>query len=410
MSKPWLSRKEWSSPTIYSGAKLGMIVMWVFAVLFSGVSSLVLISGLDQIMADFERGEYLVALVLLFPLASIFLLRQAWVMTRDWLRYGRTPFQMEPYPGAIGGQMGGHVDLKLKFSEDLRFEANLTLCRRVTRNSGKETKVSESVVWQRSVPLHCEPCLMESGSGTRVRLVTDVPEGLAESEEPDSNFHLWRLSLKATDKSLRFNRVWELPMFAGAAQASKPLPNLAQAAYEEQQLDALDELTQITQQGDSIWMRFTPTNTRKMSVFMTIFGAIFLSVGIGMAQVDGPMLWLFVFVFGTLGLLIMLFGIYGLGKELRIGISPASVTVKRFWFGRSLSGRDYSRSQALHMTTEAGGSMTMGTETIQYYKLKLVMKDGKKIPLGFGIDGYGKAEKLAQQLSALTGLEFSSKH
>jgi len=410
MSKPWLSRKQWSSPTIYSGAKLGMIVMWVFALVFSGISGLVLISGRAQMMADFERGEHLVALVLLFPLASIFLLRQAWVMTRDWLRYGRTPFQMDPYPGAIGGQMGGHIDLKLEYSQQLQFEASLTLCRRVTRQSGKETKVDESVVWQRSVPLHCEPCLMESGSGTRIRLVTDVPEGLAESEKPDSNFHIWRLSLKATNRSLRFNRLWELPMFAGSSQAKTQLSNLALAAYEEKQLDTLGELTQITQQGDSIWMRFTPNNTRKMNVFMAIFGAVFLSVGIGMAQVDGPMLWLFVVVFGALGLLIMLIGIYGLGKELRIGISPESVTVKRFWFGRSLSGRDYSRSQALHMTTEAGGSMTMGTETIQYYKLKLVMKDGKKIPLGFGIDGYGKAEKLAQQLSALTGLEFSSKH
>lgn len=410
MSKPWLSRKQWSSPTIYSGAKWGMVIMWVFAVLFTGVSALVLISGRAQMMADFNRGEHLVALVLLFPLASLFLLRQAWVMTRDWLRYGRTPFQMDPYPGAIGGQMGGYVDINLKFSEQLQFDASLTLCRRVTRHSGKETKVDESVVWQRSVPVHCEPCLMDSGSGTRIRVVTDVPEGLAESEKPDSNFHLWRLSLKATDKALRFNRLWELPMFAGNARASKQLPNLAQAAYEEKQLDALDELTQITQQGDSVWMRFTPNNTRKMNIFMAVFGAIFLSIGIGMMQMDDAMQWLFVLVFGGLGLLITLIGIYGLGKELRIGISPTTVTVKRFWFGRPLSARDFSRSQALHMTTQASGSMTMGTETIQYYKLKLVMNDGKKIPLGFGIDGYGKAEKLAQQLSVLTGLDFSSKH
>ncbi len=409
MSKPWLTRKQWSSPTIYSNAKLGIMVIWGFAVVFSGISSLVLISGRAQMLADFNRGEHLVAVVLLFPVVSVFLLYQAWRMTRDWLRYGRTPFHMDPYPGRIGGQMGGHIDLNLPFSSAQTFEATLVLCRRVTRSSGKETKVDESIIWQRSVPLHHETCMTEKGAGTRVRLVTNVPEGLAESQEPSSNFHLWRLTIKALDKSLRFNRSWELPMFSGADQAETQLPSVALAAYEEKQLESLDELTQITQQGDSIWMRFTPNNTRKLNLMMTIFGALFFSVGIGMTQAEGAMTWLFVVVFGAIGFLILSLGVYGLGKELRVGVSPEQVVTKRFWFGLALPEKVSPRHQAKHMKIESGGSMSSGTETVKYYQLKLIMHDGTKLPIGFGIDGYGKAEKLAQQLSMLTGLEFCEK-
>ncbi len=409
MSKPWLSRKQWSSPTIYSNAKLGIMVIWGFAIVFSAISSLVLITGRAQMLADFNRGEHLVAAVLLFPIVSIFLLYQAWRMTRDWLRYGRTPFHMDPYPARIGGQMGGHIDLHLPYSPEQKFQATLALCRRVRRRSGKETKVDESIIWQRSVPLHHEACTTEKGAGTRIRVVTDVPEGLAESQEPSSNFHLWRLSVKALDKSLRFNRNWELPMFSGSDQAQTQLPSIALAAYEEQQLESLDELTQITQQGDSIWMRFTPNNTRKLNLMMTVFGALFFSVGMGMTQAEGAMTWLFVAVFGAIGFLILSLGIYGLGKELRVGVSPEQVVTKRFWFGVALPEKMTSRAQVRHMKIESSGSMSSGTETVKYYQLKLILKDGKKLPMGFGIDGYGKAEKLAQQLSVLTGLEFCEK-
>ncbi len=409
MSQPWLTRKEWSSPAIYSNAKLGMIITWGFGVVFTAISSLVLITGHAQIVADFQRGEHIVALVLMFPVVSLFLLYYAFVLTRDWMRYRRTPFQMDPYPGSIGGQMGGHIDLNIRYSPDQKFEATLVLCRRTIRQSGKETKIDESVVWQRSVPLHTQACLTDQGSGTRIRVVTDVPDGLAESEVPSASFHLWRLTLKAVDKSLRFNRTWELPMFAGNQQADTQLPAETLAAYEEDQLESLDELTQMTQQGDTVWMRFTPKNTRIFNGSMALFGGLFFSVGMGMTQVDAAMSWLFVVIFGLVGFLIMALGVYGLGKELRVGISQVDVVIKRFWMGIALPEKNYTRSQTRHIKIEGGGSMTTGTQTVKYYQLNLIMRDGQKAPLGYGIDGYGKAAKLAQQLSMLTGLEFCEK-
>ncbi|WP_439135702.1 hypothetical protein [Pseudomaricurvus sp.] len=407
MSQPWLSRKEWSSPTINSHVKSGLWVMWGFSLIFGGVSSAVLIAGYDELSRKIAGGDYLVLLVFLFPLASVFLLAQAIKLTRNWRRFGATPFHMDPYPGAIGGQMGGHVDLGIPLPDAGEFDATLVLFRRTRRRSGNETRTSDSVVWQRKVPLHAEACRVKDGQrGTRVRVLVDVPEGLQASEVPDSDYHYWRLSVKALDKKVAFNRSWELPMFPSTAQASSPLPVEAHAAFEDRQLSELEQLTEITQRPDGLWLRFTPGNTRKLHTMLTLFGAIFFAIGAGMTQVSDSMAWLFVLVFGGFGLLTLLLGLYGLGKELRVRIAPETVMTKRFWFGMALSTNELARSEIEGLSIDSSSSMSSGEEVVQYYKLKLRLKSGKDKSLGFGIDGYGKAEKLAEHLSMLTGLPF----
>ncbi|MBU3068219.1 hypothetical protein KOI40_00120 [Aestuariicella sp. G3-2] len=407
MSQPWLSRKEWSSPTIDSHMKSGRWVMWVFALIFGGVSSVVLIAGHDELSRKLARGDYLVLLVLLFPLVSVFLLAQAIKLTREWRRYGATPFHMDPYPGAIGGQMGGYVDLGIPQQDAGEFEAALVLFRRTRRRSGNETKTTDSVVWQRKVPLHTEACRVQNAErGTRVRVLVDVPEGLQASQVPDNDYHYWRLSIKALDKKVAFQRSWELPMFPSQAKASRPLPAEAHAAFEDRQLSELEHLTEITQRPDGLWLRFTPGNTRKLHLIMTFMGAIFFSIGAGMTQVSDAMAWIFVLAFGGFGVLMLSLGIYGLGKELRVRITPNTVLTKRSWFGMALSTSELARSDVEGLSIHSSSSMSSGEEVVQYYKLKLRLKSGSEKALGFGIDGFGKAEKLAEHLSLLTGLPY----
>jgi len=406
-TEPWLSRKAWSSPEVYSGAKAGMVIMWVFAVVFTGFGAVIIFAAHDDLSDKLRHGEYLVLLAGLFPLVGLFMLAQAIRATRDWMRYGRTPLHLDPYPGSIGGQMGGYIDLALPYASQNRFEVSLALYRRETRRSGKESRTSESVIWQSRVPVHTEDCVLKGAKrGTRLRLQIDVPEGLSESETPDNDYHLWRLSVKALDKSARFQRQWEIPMFATATRAREQLPAVALAEHESAQLDALQELTAMSQEGDTLWMRFTPANTRKLSIMMTVFGAIFFGIGAGMTQADFGGRWLFVVVFGLVGGLILFSGVYGLGKELRVGISPRRITTRRFWFGLGLGNREYDRALADAIALKASGSMSSGQETIQYYRLRLSMREGRDVPLGFGIDGHGRAELLATELAALTGIPY----
>ena len=408
MSKPWLENKKWSSPTIYSGAKTSMIVLWLFTLVFGGLSSVVLVAGYAEMLRDFQRGEHLVALVLLFPFISLVMLNLSVRMTRDWLRYGKTPLQMDPYPGAIGGEAGGYVDLNLAFHSRNQFEVKLALYRLTVSNSGKETRTDEKIIWQCDVPVHMESV----GDGTRIRFLTEVPAGKRESENSSRDYHLWRFIVNGVNKSLRFNRIWEVPMFAvqhcdHSGKASMSLPAMAQAKLEQRQLNELAQITEITQQGDNIWMRFSPKNTRSISAMMFVFGAIFFSIGVGMTMVDQAMSWLFVIAFGGIGGVILLAGIYGLGKELRVCVNPTEVQTKRFWFGLALVNKSYTRDTIKSMYIESSMSMNSSKGSIQYYKLKLKFKDGSNKPIAFGIDGYSKAHKLGEKLSVLTGIDYT---
>lgn len=408
LSKPWLENKKWSNATIYSGAKTGMIVLWIFTLVFGGISSVVLIAGYAEMLRDFQRGEYIVAAVLLFPLVSLLMLHLSVRMTRDWLRYGKTPLQMDPYPGAIGGEAGGYIDLKLAFDLRNQFDVKLALYRRTVRRSGKETRTDEAVVWQCDVPVHIEA----AGAGTRIRFLTDVPDGKFASEESSQDYHLWRFIVNGVNKSLRFNRIWEVPMFPvqqcdHSGKASMPLPAIAQAKLEERQLNELAEITEITHQGDNIWMRFSPKNTRRISTVMFFFGALFFSVGVGMTMLEEDVPLLLVIAFGGIGGVILLAGLYGLGKELRVCVNDTEVQTKRFWFGVALVSRRYARETIESMYIESTMSMSSAEGPIQYYKLKLKFSDGSNKPIAFGIDGYSKAHKLGEQLAVLTGIDYT---
>lgn len=73
-----------------------------------------------------------------------------------------------------------------------------------------------------------------------------------------------------------------------SGKASVSLPALAQVKLEQGQLNELAQITEITQQGDNIWMRFSPKNTRSISAMIFVFGAIFFSIGVGQSQLCLP--------------------------------------------------------------------------------------------------------------------------
>lgn len=401
-SSPWLSREEWASPTVYSGAKKGMIIMWVFALLFSILGCSPIVLGLDDILRDIRRGDYLVLVVFAFPLVSLFLLKQAIGLTLDWRRFGVTPLHMDPYPAAIGGQAGGAVDIKLPYDPARRFKAMLVLYRQRETGTGKDRSREDKVIWQVEMPLHAEP----SVEGTRLRMLVDVPEGKPASEPPAREYYHWAMSIQCLDKRVRFSRKWAIPAFPGNRQAQKPLPASALVAHENQQLEELSDLTEITQQGRDVWLRYTAGNTRKFNLMMTVFGVVFAAIGVGITMAEGAVGLVFLLAFGSIGLIMALAGIYGLGKERRVCIGPEQLLSKLFWFGVPLATKEYPRSAVSHLYIRSNSSMSSSEGTIQYYKLIAKMRDGAKQSIGFGIDGYGKANKLGEHLAMLTGLEY----
>ena len=115
------------------------------------------------------------------------------------------------------------------------------------------------------------------------------------------------------------------------------------------------------------------------------------------------------FFFGAFGLLCLVSGTYGLGKETRTCIGTTSITRKRFWFSIPISCTVFERANIESIGIRHSGSMGGQHKSIEYYKLKILFKDGQDSVIGFGIDGLQRAELLATNLSELTGLHYSGK-
>ena len=84
------------------------------------------------------------------------------------------PVTLDPFPGSIGGHVGGTVDINLPFDQNAKFLLTLTNIHRYVSGSGKNRSRQEKARWQDVIVAHAEP----GSKGTRLTFRFDVPEGL----------------------------------------------------------------------------------------------------------------------------------------------------------------------------------------------------------------------------------------
>jgi hypothetical protein len=83
-----------------------------FAIFWNAISSPVLFA----FQGELARGNQMRWIALLFPLVGLGLLVWAMRQTLGWRRFGMTLLGLDPFPGAIGGDVGGTVELRLPYN------------------------------------------------------------------------------------------------------------------------------------------------------------------------------------------------------------------------------------------------------------------------------------------------------
>ena len=109
--------------------------------------------------------------------------------------FGPSPVTLDPFPGSVGGHVGGTIDLELPYASGHAFKLTLTAARSYISGSGKRRSRKEKATWQDSLYAHAQP----GARGTRLTFRFDVPDGLAESDAQQNteSYNLWRLNLQA---------------------------------------------------------------------------------------------------------------------------------------------------------------------------------------------------------------------
>jgi hypothetical protein len=207
--EPWLWNEAWADGRIRCGNRSGMIVGWVFALVWNGFSW-PLLSVLPR---ELERNPTAALFGLLFPVAGIGLLVWAVRATLRWRRFGASTFELAHVPGVLGGELAGtlHVGDGLLGAREL--EARLACIRRYVSGSGKNRSTHEDVLWTEEGRL-AGSGLVRGLHGLALPVRIAIPFDCRPSDPLESNDRiLWRLELRAELPGVDYHAQFEVPVF-----------------------------------------------------------------------------------------------------------------------------------------------------------------------------------------------------
>ncbi len=212
----WINRKGWENRQIRSNAKSTMWGLWFFTVVWNALSSPVLF----VFQEEWESGNHEILIGLLFPLVGAGLLYAAIKVTREYLRFGKVFYEMDPWPGAIGGHVGGRVHVKNWQDNSgmaaVQSKVMLECVHSYVSGSGKSRSRRENILWAEEGV----PAVENYGNGLVLVFRFDVPKGLPESDVDQSGeYHFWRLSVEAESSGIKLERNYNIPVVVSSARA-----------------------------------------------------------------------------------------------------------------------------------------------------------------------------------------------
>lgn len=133
-------------------------------------------------------------------------------LARSWRRMRLTravALSLQPYPGEIGGEVGGEVMLPFAHTGSPDVHVDLNCIEVTTHRRGKHTRRSETVRFR--APAKAQ--LFPSSRGTTVRFSAHTPPGLPESAvAPAGAYVYWAVRVRVPAQG--FDEIFNIPVFA----------------------------------------------------------------------------------------------------------------------------------------------------------------------------------------------------
>lgn len=397
MSQPWLDRKQWTGNQISSGSKYAHWALAVFALIWNGISFPIVLQ-FDDLMGRVAE-EPVVLVAFLFPLVGLGLIAAVVHAFLAWRKFGPAPLVLDPFPGSLGGHVGGWIDTRIPFDANQRFDVCLTCSESRMTGSGKNRKRSESVEWQTDGVCYTE----RSGKGTELYFRFDVPERLpASATQRSGTYHLWRVSVACEMDGPDFNRRYDIPVFPTRMQSTLKQGTESHAGTIDQAMEGVESVADIRPVAGGVEAFFPAFQRPGQGIGAIIFGLVFAAVGIavGYSEDGGIMIPA---VFTLLGTLIAGYGTWYLGKSLLVGVTGEGVRCRRFLFGYPLKTRQLPRTEFTHFDIDSSSSTTSGNKTTVYYQLYAKGRSDESLPVGERLTSRAEAELLKETFETYLG-------
>ena len=399
LDRPWLANDDWQSATIRSTSKATMYVTWGFATFWNLISAPLPFAIYAEVL---DKQNYLALIGLLFPVIGVGLIVWAIRRTREWNRFGPTPVTLDPFPGSIGGHVGGTIDIRLPYDSAARFKFTLTNLRSYMSGSGKSRSRKEKAIWQDAQYAHTEPGV----SGSRVTFRFDVPTGTTESDASRRNdsYHLWRLNVNADLPGADLDRDFEIPVYATATESSE-LPERAveSARTEQDRVDeqAVKERMNLGYGTNGKELRYPVGRNAGASLVGFLIGAVFAGIGWFLIFSEGERV--FGGIFAVVGTLIAAFSLYSVLNSLQVKKESGYLQTVRRILGFPVARHQIRADQVVRFSKDSTMQTQSGRSHVMHYSIYAHDGSGKKVCIGEGFNGAGEAEAAIR----IIGREFS---
>ncbi len=166
-----------------------------------------------QVLPGAWQGRPAAAIVLVFPLITLGLLRALYRRRRMRLRFGDAQLVLSPLPVRLGAPFTAQVDIRAPLRKSMRYSARLLCLRSRSLRMGDERHETEDLQWSASARAQAHA----KGPGTvRLQWRLQVPAGLPTSNEPGVH---WRLEIHDEDDAHGYRAQFRVPVVAGAGVA-----------------------------------------------------------------------------------------------------------------------------------------------------------------------------------------------
>ncbi len=398
-AEPWLLNDDWQTREIRSGSRTAMWGAWIFAIFWNAISSIVPFIIYEEAI---EKGNYLVLVALLFPLVGIGLLAWAIRRTLEWRRFGPAPVSLDPFPGSIGGHVGGTIDLDLPFDPQNEFRLTLTSINSRMSGSGDDRGRRESAKWQDAILAHAQP----GGKGTRLAFRFDVPDGLPPSDaEQDDDYNLWRLNLAADLPGTDLDRDYEIPVYA-TAEESRSLGGYAveraRAVQNTIDMQSARQLVNLSHEAAGKRLMYPMGRVLAGPLGGFLVGAIFAGAGWYLVAREGQAI--FGSIFGGIGALLALVFFYMLCNSLEVRQTPSGIRTVRRLLGIPIRTTDLRRSDIVNLRKKSTMQSQSGGKHTLYYTVCAVDRSGKEHVIGDGFKGASQADAAMNLIAGEFGI------
>jgi len=399
-SSPWLLDNDWQTNVVRSNSKLSMWAAWAFAAIWSLISAPLPFVAYEEIV---EKQNYLAIVALLFPVVGIGLIVWAIKRTNEWRRFGATPVVLDPFPGSIGGHVGGTIDTNLPYDSNNKFLLSLTSIHSYISGNGKNRSRNERASWQDEVVAHTELC----ATGTRIIFRFDVPDGLkvSDAQRSGDDYDLWRLDLSADLPGIDVDRSFEIPVYA-TARASRGITDFNMEASQSGQDvihdKAIRDLVSVKSNGMLKTLTYPMGRNIVGNGIAILVGGTFAACGWFLVVQEGE--GIFGSLFGGVGALVAIAALYMLFKSLDVSSDGTTIRSVRRLFGIPIRRREMRRNDFRRFERSSGLQTQSGGKHILFYKVTAIDRNGEKMLIGEAFKGKSRADAAIRFLSHELGL------